>query len=90
MRSGLTSPMMASPSRREDAADGRGFVEEVLSAYAYQCAMCGCGGALLRNPAGLHAAHLQWHSQGGGPDDLRNGIALCAIPTYRSTWASWA
>lgn len=36
-----------------------GFAEEVLRAYAYQCAMCGFDGALGRNPVGLEAAHVR-------------------------------
>jgi putative restriction endonuclease len=54
------------------------FAEEVLRAYAYQCAMCGFDGALGRNPVGLEAAHVRWHSQ-DGPDVVANGLALCAL-----------
>ncbi|MFI6358303.1 phosphorothioated DNA-binding restriction endonuclease [Streptomyces sp. NPDC050743] len=55
-----------------------GFVEEVLHAYAYACAFCGFDGALGRNPVGLEAAHVQWHSQ-DGPDEVSNGLALCSL-----------
>ncbi len=55
-----------------------GFAEEVLRAYAYQCAMCGFDGALGRNPVGLEAAHVRWHSQDGS-DVVTNGLALCAL-----------
>jgi putative restriction endonuclease len=55
-----------------------GFAEEVLRAYAYQCAMCGFDGRLGRNPVAIEAAHVQWHSQ-DGPDDLANAIALCSL-----------
>jgi putative restriction endonuclease len=55
-----------------------GFAEEVLRAYAYQCAMCGFDGALGRNPVGIEAAHVRWHSQ-DGPDVVANGLALCAL-----------
>jgi putative restriction endonuclease len=55
-----------------------GFAEDVLRAYAYQCAMCGFDGALGRNPVGLEAAHVRWHSQ-DGPDVVTNGLALCAL-----------
>jgi putative restriction endonuclease len=55
-----------------------GFAEEVLRAYAYQCAMCGFDGALGRTPVGIEAAHVRWHSQ-DGPDDVANGLALCAL-----------
>ncbi len=50
----------------------------MLRAYAYQCAMCGFGGALGRNPVGIEAAHVRWHSQ-DGPDVVANGLALCAL-----------
>jgi predicted restriction endonuclease len=52
-----------------------GFAEEVLRAYAYQCAMCGFGGALGRTPVGIEAAHVRWHSQ-NGPDEVANALAL--------------
>ena len=55
-----------------------GFAEEVLRAYAYQCAMCGFDGALGRNPVGLEGAHVRWHSQ-DGRDVVVNGLALCAL-----------
>jgi putative restriction endonuclease len=55
-----------------------GFAEDVLRAYAYRCAMCGFDGRLGRNPVGIQAAHVQWHSQ-DGPDELANAVALCAL-----------
>ncbi|MET7921908.1 phosphorothioated DNA-binding restriction endonuclease [Streptomyces avermitilis] len=55
-----------------------GFSEEVLRAYAYACAFCGYDGMLGRNPVGLEAAHIRWHSQ-DGPDTLANALALCAL-----------
>jgi putative restriction endonuclease len=54
------------------------FAEEVLRAYSYACAFCGYDGALGRNPVGLEAAHVRWHSQ-GGDDSLVNGLALCSL-----------
>jgi len=56
----------------------RGFSEEVLRAYAYQCAMCGYDGALGRHPVAIEAAHVRWHSQ-HGPDEVANALALCAL-----------
>lgn len=56
----------------------RGFAEEVLRAYAYQCTMCGFDGALGRYPVGIEAAHVRWHSQ-EGPDETANALALCAL-----------
>ena len=55
-----------------------GFAEEVLRAYAYQCAMCGFDGALGRYPVAIQAAHVRWHSQ-EGPDEIPNALALCAL-----------
>jgi putative restriction endonuclease len=56
----------------------RGFAEEVLRAYAYQCAMCGFDGALGHYPVAVEAAHVRWHSQ-QGPDEMANALALCAL-----------
>src|SRR5258705_8261649 len=63
-----------------------GFAEEVLRAYAYQCAMCGFDGALGRNPVRLEAAHVRWHSQ-DGPTWWPTAwlCARCTMPC--STWA---
>jgi putative restriction endonuclease len=55
-----------------------GFRSEVLHGWRNRCAMCGYDGALGRDPAGLEAAHVFWHSQ-GGPDDAENGLALCSL-----------
>jgi putative restriction endonuclease len=56
----------------------RGFVEEVLRAYAYQCAMCGFDGALGHYPVAIEAAHVRWHSQ-QGPDEMANALSLCSL-----------
>jgi putative restriction endonuclease len=37
----------------------RGFAEEVLRTYAYQCAMCGFDGALGRYPVGIEAVRVK-------------------------------
>lgn len=68
----LTLRVRGSRPRRPD------FAEQVLHAYARACAMCGYDGALGRNPVGLEAAHVRWHSQ-DGPDEPSNGLALCAL-----------
>jgi putative restriction endonuclease len=72
----LAASPAAAAARRSPRRPG--FAEEVLRAYAYQCAMCGFDGALGRNPVGLEAAHVRWHSQ-EGPDVVANGLALCAL-----------
>ncbi len=66
------------PGRGRLSARRSGFAEEVLRAYAYQCAMCGFDGALGRTPVGIEAAHVRWHSQ-NGPDEVANALALCAL-----------
>ncbi|MEO3766091.1 phosphorothioated DNA-binding restriction endonuclease [Streptomyces sp. B5E4] len=71
----LAAYEMAAARRRTRRA---GFTEEVLRAYAYACAMCGFDGALGRNPVGLEAAHVRWHSH-EGPDEVSNGVALCSL-----------
>ncbi len=72
----------ASGSGRSPAVSRRprasGFAEAVLRASAYQCAMCGFDGKLGRNPVAIQAAHVHWHSR-GGPDDVANALALCAL-----------
>lgn len=75
-----TADLSASPAEAAVRRGMRraGFAEEVLRAYAYQCAMCGFDGALGRNPVGIEAAHVRWHSQ-DGPDVVANGLALCAL-----------
>ncbi|WP_374208046.1 phosphorothioated DNA-binding restriction endonuclease [Streptomyces sp. MUM 203J] len=70
-----TAPTSVQRKRRRRRA---GFAEEVLHAYAYACAFCGFDGALGRNPVGLEAAHIRWHSQ-DGPDEVNNGLALCSL-----------
>ncbi|GLY83985.1 HNH endonuclease [Actinoallomurus iriomotensis] len=60
--------------RRRD----RDFRERVMVAYEYQCAFCGFEGWLNGRAVGLDAAHVQWWAF-GGPDDVANGICLCAL-----------
>jgi putative restriction endonuclease len=40
--------------------------------------VCSFDGRLAGNPLGLQAAHVKWHAY-GGPDDVSNGLALCAF-----------
>jgi putative restriction endonuclease len=74
----LNSARVPMLGRGRPSARRPGFAEEVLRAYAYQCAMCGFDGALGRTPVGIEAAHVRWHSQ-NGPDDVANALALCAL-----------
>jgi putative restriction endonuclease len=49
------------------------FAEEVLRAYAYQCAVCGFDGALGRNPVGIEAG-------------MRAGTARTAQTRWPTAW----
>ncbi len=55
-----------------------GFRDRVLRAYAYRCCVCGFDLRIGHTPAGLEAAHIQWHHV-GGPDIEPNGLSLCAL-----------
>jgi putative restriction endonuclease len=52
--------------------------ELVLTAYEYRCAFCGYDGRIGAVPVGLEAAHVRWWAF-GGPDDVDNGLCLCAL-----------
>lgn len=54
------------------------FREAVLRAYGYRCAVCGFETRLGSTLVGVDAAHVKWH-RAGGPDDVTNGLALCAL-----------
>ena len=60
--------------RRRDS----GFRDRVLRAYEYRCCVCGFDLRIGHIPAGLEAAHIQWHHV-GGPDIEPNGLSLCAL-----------
>ncbi|MFI6516738.1 phosphorothioated DNA-binding restriction endonuclease [Spirillospora sp. NPDC050679] len=54
------------------------FRARVLDAYDHRCAFCGYNGWLGGASIGVDSAHLRWHAH-GGPDDLGNGLCLCAL-----------
>ena len=54
------------------------FRHVVLRAYERRCAVCGFDVRLDDDLVGLDAAHIRWHSA-GGPDEVRNGLALCIL-----------
>ena len=62
------------PIRRRSAA----WVHDVLTAWDLQCAFCGYDGQLGGSAAGIEAAHVRWFNL-DGPNDLDNGLALCAL-----------
>ncbi|TDE49944.1 restriction endonuclease [Nonomuraea mesophila] len=54
------------------------FRDRVLMAYEYCCAFCSYDGWLDGAVVGLDAAHVRWWAF-DGPDDVANGLCLCAI-----------
>ena len=74
----------AVPSEFDDMAlSGSGsralqFRQRVLEAYGRQCAVCGFAVADTGTRFALDAAHIKW-SQARGPDEIQNGLALCAL-----------
>jgi len=76
LRDGAPAPAdytAAEPRRRDPS-----FRERVLRAYEYRCCVCGFDLRVGHIPAGLEAAHIQWHHV-GGPDIEPNGLSLCAL-----------
>lgn len=60
--------------RKRDPA----FRDAVLLAYEYRCGVCGYDGQLMREAVGIDAAHVRWWAA-DGPDEVTNGVALCAL-----------
>lgn len=54
------------------------FRVQVLEAYGHRCVVCGASPQLGAARFGIEAAHIQWVTE-DGPDDVRNGLALCAM-----------
>ena len=54
------------------------FRQQVLRAYNYQCTICGFNMRHDNTSIALEAAHIKW-KQHGGPCEITNGLALCAI-----------
>lgn len=71
---GLDIETIASTSKIRDPR----FRDRALSAYEYQCAVCGFNVRVGDSLVALEAAHIKWH-QAGGPDQENNGIALCSM-----------
>lgn len=79
---GLTSVQHETGPDRSSEESGNprdpGFRERVLVAYEYRCAVTGWDMRIHHRPAGLEAAHIQWHVH-HGPSVEQNGLALTAI-----------
>ncbi len=73
---GLSLHMEASekPRRQRDP----NFRQAVLTAYERRCAVCDFDIRIEDDLVGLDAAHIRWHAA-GGPDEVRNGLALCIL-----------
>ena len=54
------------------------FRPAVIRAYEYRCALCGYDIRIDDQLIGLEAAHIRWHAN-GGPDEVPNGLSLCAL-----------
>jgi putative restriction endonuclease len=54
------------------------FRAAVLEAYLAECCVCGFFLRLVDGLIGVDAAHIRWHAH-GGPDEVPNGLALCAL-----------
>jgi putative restriction endonuclease len=65
-------------ARRAGRGRDPAFRAGVLVAYEYRCAFCGYDGWLDGTMVGLDAAHVRWWAL-GGPDDIANGLCLCAL-----------
>ena len=68
------SDVILTRRRRRDPT----FRKRVLDAYEHRCAVCGFSAMVGDAHIGLDAAHVKWH-QYGGPDEVPNGLALCAL-----------
>jgi putative restriction endonuclease len=75
----LESAPTAPPTATRKSRDPE-FRDRVLMAYGNRCALCGVKLHLGLTPfaVGVEAAHIQWFAY-DGPDDVTNGVALCAF-----------
>jgi putative restriction endonuclease len=68
------SPIGPTRQRRRSAS----WPGRVLTAWDRRCAFCGFDGQLGSGSVGLEAAHIRWFNF-DGPDEMDNGLALCAL-----------
>jgi putative restriction endonuclease len=54
------------------------FRGRILKVYDYRCAICDFDVRIGTTPVALEAAHIKWHTA-GGPDEEKNGLALCTL-----------
>lgn len=80
---GIMAPALGTNEETRSQQDSyrsgqQSFRQDVLSAYRHKCAVCSLAVAVCgRLGIGLEAAHIQMYSR-GGPNDVTNGLALCA------------
>jgi putative restriction endonuclease len=72
---GIRSPLARATVWR--IVRGAAFRRMVKDAYGRRCVVCGWGPTQNDQPVGLEAAHVRPLSE-DGPEDLSNGVALCA------------
>lgn len=75
---GLMRPVDQGFQSKAPTTRDPGFRHAVLRAYERRCVVCGFDVRLDDELLGLEAAHIRWHSH-GGPDQVRNGLALCIL-----------
>jgi hypothetical protein len=64
------------------------FARAILRHYGYRCAVCGSGVRASSGTYELEAAHICPVTR-GGPDDLRNGLALCRLHHWAFDNGMW-
>ena len=77
---GITTVPALNPLYRysqHKAATSR-FSKEVLKAYRHRCAVCGYTVRLVGAPIGLAGVHIM-SPDAKGPDEVNNGLGLCAL-----------
>ena len=71
-----TEPVEHTTSKQ--IAREKAFQQAVREAYKERCAVCGIRRETLDTRPEVEAAHIRPKSE-GGPDDIRNGMALCKL-----------
>jgi putative restriction endonuclease len=64
------------------------FRFDVIQAYEHRCAVCGYDAKIGNSDLGLEAAHIKW-VQASGPDNVNNGLALCALHHKAFDLGAW-
>ena len=70
---GLSGRVQLTPKAKDPQ-----FAATVLLAYEFSCAFCGFDGRIKGSPVGIDAAHVRMRAH-QGPDQISNGVALCAL-----------